>query len=170
MRELTAEQRFVEDFGLFLEQVGFPRIAGRILGLLLVNGVPMHLEQISAVLEVSRASVSTNTRLLIGVMLIEQRTQPGDRRTWFVVRPDAFRRRFGFIITQFASMSQLLDQGLAAVPPEREPARNLLEGAVEFHRFMVQEMIGISQRWDALHADLPDERWREIPPDPEESR
>ena len=60
--------------------------------------------------------------------------------------------------------------GLAAVPPEREPARNLLEGAVEFHRFMVQEMIGISQRWDALHADLPDERWREIPPDPEESR
>ena len=105
VRELTAEQRFVEDFGLFLEQVGFPRIAGRILGLLLVNGVPMHLEQISAVLEVSRASVSTNTRLLIGVMLIEQRTQPGDRRTWFVVRPDAFRRRFGFIITQFASMS-----------------------------------------------------------------
>ncbi|HNC94886.1 MAG TPA: hypothetical protein PKW90_02115 [Myxococcota bacterium] len=170
MRELSSEQRFVEDFGLFLEQVGFPRIAGRILGLLLVHGVPMHLEQIATILEVSRASVSTNTRLLIGVMLIEQRTQPGDRRTWFTVRPDAFRRRFGFIIAQFSSTTQLLDQGLAAVPPEREQARQLLEGAVEFHRFMVQEMIAMSQRWDALHGDPSDERWREISPDSEESR
>lgn len=170
MRELSAEQRFVEDFGLFLEQVGFPRIAGRILGLLLSHGVPMHLEQISGVLEVSRASVSTNTRLLIAVMLIEQRTQPGDRRTWFMVRPDAFRRRFGFIITQFSSMTQLLDQGLAAVAPEREQARQLLGDAVEFHRFMVQEMIAVSQRWDALHEDAAEGRWREIPTGSEESQ
>lgn len=130
----------------------------------------MHLDQITSALEVSRASVSTNTRLLVGTMLLEELAQPGDRRTWFSVRPDAFRRRFGFIITQFASLSELLQQGLDSLPPEREVARKRLGEAVEFHQFLVQELIGVSERWDSLKGDMPEGRWQEIPPDQEEGQ
>ena len=149
MLELTGEERFIEELGLFMETFGFSRIAGRVLGLLLMSGSPLHLDQIASRLKVSRASVSTNTRLLVTVQLIREEAIPGDRRTWFVVRPDAFQARIRFIISQLRVLSFILEKGREVAPPERPLARERLQDAVEFHEFMASEMEELSRKWES---------------------
>ncbi len=56
--------RFIEQMGLFAQTEGAPRIAGQILGYLLVEGDPRTLTQMAAELKISKASASTNARLL----------------------------------------------------------------------------------------------------------
>jgi DNA-binding transcriptional regulator GbsR (MarR family) len=55
---------FIERMGLALEADGLPRIAGRIFGLLLVSEDACSLDDLACDLKVSKASVSTNARML----------------------------------------------------------------------------------------------------------
>ena len=152
MDGLTPEEKFIEDFGIFLESVGFSRIAGRIIGLLLVKGDPMHLDQIANTLKVSRASISTNTRTLVAVQFLKEQARPGDRRTWFVVSPDAFMTRLDFMTLQFQAIQQLLSQGLSVVSEERPMARARLTEAIEFHKFLIDELQNALSRWHSRQA------------------
>lgn len=81
----AAAERFIERMGLASEGDGMPRISGRILGLLLLEGGPLGFEEIAERLQVSRGSVSTNTRLLEQRGIIERVTRPGDRRDYFQI-------------------------------------------------------------------------------------
>src|SRR5262249_15791681 len=72
--------RFIEDFGLSLASQGFSRTAGRLLGLILMLDDGGDLESLAAHLRVSRASVSTNSRLLESIGAIERHSVPGRRR------------------------------------------------------------------------------------------
>jgi DNA-binding transcriptional regulator GbsR (MarR family) len=73
-------ERFIEDFGLSLAAQGLPRTAGRLLGLILMLDDGGDLESLAAQLRVSRASISTNTRLLESIGAIERYSVPGQRR------------------------------------------------------------------------------------------
>ncbi|WP_163849326.1 GbsR/MarR family transcriptional regulator [Pseudooceanicola aestuarii] len=59
-----AEDRFIETLGLISQQEGAPRIAGRIVGYLVLAGEARSLTRIAQALGVSKASVSTNLRQL----------------------------------------------------------------------------------------------------------
>ncbi|MEM9557144.1 MAG: MarR family transcriptional regulator [Acidobacteriota bacterium] len=76
-------QSFVEAMGRDFEKESMPRIAGRVFGLLLLETGPHGLQQLAERLRVSRASVSTNTRLLEERGMIERVTLPGDRRDYY---------------------------------------------------------------------------------------
>lgn len=60
----TPMDRFIEQMGLFTQAEGAPRIAGQILGYLIVEGEPRTLTQMAEALKISKASASTNARLL----------------------------------------------------------------------------------------------------------
>ncbi len=79
--------RFIEQLGRLAEGEGLPRIAGRMLGSLMLNAESCSLEQLAVQLNVSRASISTNGRLLEGLGLIQRVTVPGDRRDYWQI-PD----------------------------------------------------------------------------------
>ena len=78
---------FVERAGLLGERDGLPRIAGRILGLLLVSPEPLALDAIAERLEVSKASVSTDARRLEERGLLERVGRPGDRKDYYQIAP-----------------------------------------------------------------------------------
>ncbi len=63
--------QFIENMGLHYEDYGFARIAGRIIGLLLVSPRPISSEEMAEALQVSRSSISTNLRTLMLADLIE---------------------------------------------------------------------------------------------------
>lgn len=84
----TKTADFVERMGMALEADGLPRIAGRIFGLLLVSEDCRSLNELAAELHVSKASVSTNARLLEQRGVLERDSRPSDRR-------DACRSRRG---------------------------------------------------------------------------
>ena len=78
------ELQFIEDFSLLMIQDRFPRLAGRILCLLLLKDPePLSAPQIGALLKASKGSVSTLLRQLLAAGLIEQKAIPGERREFY---------------------------------------------------------------------------------------
>ena len=72
-----AVQRFVEEVGLLWERDGLPRISGKIVALLIVEDREFDLEELADRLQVSRGSVSTNTRLLESHGVLRRTSRPG---------------------------------------------------------------------------------------------
>lgn len=80
---MSAQERFIEEMGLISQQHDGSRIAGRIIGLLTLEGRELSLQQISERLGVSRASVSTNARLLARRGTLRLTTRAGDRQDYY---------------------------------------------------------------------------------------
>lgn len=88
---LTAQESdFVEKMGTAAQDDGLPRIAGRIWGVLSILEDPQTADSLSKLLEVSRGSISINTRLLEGFEVIERRSVPGERKEFFAIRPNPY--------------------------------------------------------------------------------
>lgn len=81
---------FVEHMGRVAQGDGLPRIAGRIFGLLLLMDDPQTFAELAGKLQVSRGSISTNTRLLEQLGLIERIGRPGERQDYFQLRDDPY--------------------------------------------------------------------------------
>ena len=88
----AVRERFIEEQGLRSQDEGLPRIAGRMLGLLIFDGRPRSFGELATELKVSRASISTNARLLQTLGAIERTTVPGDRQDYFQLSEDPYAR------------------------------------------------------------------------------
>ena len=86
------QTRFIERSGLIAEREGFPRIAGRIFGLLLLSPGELSLDEIASRLAVSRASVSTDARRLVEAGIIERVGRIGDRKDYYQIAPTHYLR------------------------------------------------------------------------------
>jgi DNA-binding transcriptional regulator GbsR (MarR family) len=84
------EHQFVEKLAVAMETDGFPRIAGRIFGLLIISEGELSLDEIVEVLGECMASASSNTRLLEEISLIERTSRPADRRDYYRIVGDVF--------------------------------------------------------------------------------
>ena len=71
---------FIEQMGMITQQDGFPRIAGHILGYLIIEGEARSLGEITKALRISKGSASTNCRLLADKGAIERVGVIGSRQ------------------------------------------------------------------------------------------
>jgi len=88
----NAETDFIEGMGLILQGDGMPRIAGRLMGLFVLHGGPFSFTDLAERLEISRGSVSTNTRLLEDLGVIERVGVRGERQDFFRLAADPYAR------------------------------------------------------------------------------
>jgi DNA-binding transcriptional regulator GbsR (MarR family) len=90
MDQETGLHHFVAEIGLFFEAAGSTRMAGRMLGWLLVCDPPhQSAGQLAAALHASNGSISMTTRMLIQAGLVDRVSLRGDRRTYYRLRPHA---------------------------------------------------------------------------------
>ena len=137
-QKLTPElNKFIESLGRYFESYGIPRIGGRILGLLLIAHEPLSAEAISAILKVSRASVSTNFRLLSLVGLAEKVSFPADRTTYYIFPEAGFEKTVTVEIQSLADIKRLAEQGLNALP-SGDSARGRMEMLIQWSDFLSQ--------------------------------
>jgi DNA-binding transcriptional regulator GbsR (MarR family) len=80
--------RFVEQLGRLAEGEGLPRTAGRMMGVLMVCGSPLGIDDLATRLKVSRASISTNSRLLQSLSIADLVSEPGSRRDYLQISGD----------------------------------------------------------------------------------
>jgi DNA-binding transcriptional regulator GbsR (MarR family) len=147
-----AVQQFVERMGLMMEADGLPRSAGRIFGFLLLAESPFSLDEMAEKLQVSKASVSTNARLLEQAGLLERSSAPGDRRDFYRMRPDAWEQMLRVARRRWESMQAALAEGEASLPEEMTVARGRLAEAGRFHEFLLGEGDTLLARWRAGEA------------------
>ena len=113
-RDLT---HWVETLALQFAQIGgLPLIAGRIVGWLMVcEPAEQSAEQIAEAIGASRASLSTNLRLLAAAGMVAASTRRGDRTRYYRIDDRAWEATVRLQIAALGSFIQIADQGLALV-------------------------------------------------------
>jgi len=143
-----AERHFIEKVGITFEQLGFPRMGGRIIGWLLISASPQAtMGELTEALQASKSSMSSITRLLIQFNLIEVVSLPGVRRDYFRIRSDAWTNALHDRFLQATTFRSLADEGLALLegtPPER--SRRLQEMQL-MYAFLEREIPLLIERW-----------------------
>ena len=100
-----------------------PRIAGRLLGFLLIHGGEHALDDLAAQLQVSKASISTNARLLEQRGFIARVALPGDRRDFYRVVDAPWDQMFAVISEYLREMHALLEAAQTTLPLEDDTVR-----------------------------------------------
>lgn len=86
----TARADFIGKIGVIVQSEGLPRIAGRVLAMLLYDGQQVSFRQLADALQVSRRSVSSSVRMLESQRLIKRVAKVGDRQDYFQVVDNVF--------------------------------------------------------------------------------
>ncbi len=159
-RQLSAGvSDFVENTGMLLERYGLPRIGGRIMGLLMLDEEPLSLDDISRLLGVSRASVSTNLRMSEVSGLAKRVSRPGDRRDYYVGTEDMWMQ--GIKTSKQDSLVQMAEAARAALPkvPHSDTvARERLREIIDFSEFFIERMDQLMVDWEAYKSKMYSQR------------
>ncbi|MFC1913952.1 GbsR/MarR family transcriptional regulator [Chloroflexota bacterium] len=147
------EKRFVEEVGIVFEQTGLPKMAGRILGQLLVADPPYQsIGELAKELMASKGSISAMNRLLIGHGLVERFSLPGIRHDYFRIRPDACHHMIRRGLEDEVKMiRQLAERGLELLADKVPPTRKWLEDMLDVYVFLEKELPALVERWEQEH-------------------
>jgi DNA-binding transcriptional regulator GbsR (MarR family) len=147
MDERTAA--FIERMGLALELDGLPRIAGRIFGLLLVSEDCRSLDDLAAELRVSKASVSTNARLLEQRGVLERNSRPADRRDYYRVPADLFSHTMAQRLERWHRFHEAIGDARTSLPIRSRKVLARLEEYEAAYGFLSQAIREALARWRA---------------------
>ena len=142
--------RFIEHMGGYFESSGVPRIGGLILGLLILAHEALSAEEIASILKVSRASVSTNFRILAAAGLAEHFTSHADRRIYYVFPDTAWEQLMAMTIRRVVVFKQIVAEGLRALP-QQDAAHDRLVLANEYSDWQIEAIQRVMDEWRTRH-------------------
>lgn len=151
MGEQKALLEWVEQVAMYLARDGVPPIAGRVLGWLMVCDPPeQSAGQISAAIGASRASLTSNLRVLSSMGFLTSRTRPGERTVYYRMAEGAWAV---VVRRQIAGITSFLDitrKGLDLVGPDEGRAGRVREAHATF-----EWMAAVFDNAPPLHTDDP---------------
>lgn len=113
---ILEEKHFIEDIGLFFEQMGLPRMAGKILGVLLIADPPAQsITDIGNRLSASKSSISIMARLLVDRGLIERVASPLPRRDYYRFKPGGWILYLRSWLELMSALHQITERGMALI-------------------------------------------------------
>ncbi|HEV7366298.1 MAG TPA: MarR family transcriptional regulator [Gemmatimonadales bacterium] len=144
---------FIERMGLALEADGLPRIAGRIFGLLLVSEDARSLDDLARQLRVSKASVSTNARMLEQRAVLERISRPGDRRDYYRVPTNLFSHTMAQRVARWQRFHEAIGDARTSLPIRSAEVLERLEEYQEAYAYMSQVITEALAQWQATRGD-----------------
>ncbi|MFB7085148.1 GbsR/MarR family transcriptional regulator [Streptomyces sp. NPDC056296] len=139
--EAADNSQLIEDFGLRIGRaMGWPPMAGRLVGILMLSPDPMTLSELQQALGASKGSASEMTRLLMTNGTVDRVKLPGVRQAVYEWRADAW---VGCLQHQLDQTKQLLELAEAAqergryLPPAQQT--RLLDMRT-YYAFMVEQL------------------------------
>jgi predicted transcriptional regulator len=124
----------------FAEHYGLPPITGRILGWLMVCDPPEQSPaQIAAAINASRASLTTNMRLLIASGLVHRLTRAGGRTAYYRIDDDMWQKVIQRRIASMMSFSEIAKDG-AKLLGDDTPRAARIRAAHDFFEWMATLM------------------------------
>lgn len=138
---------FVERMALICEKEGMARGAGRIFGLLLVGGRPYSLDELAEKLQASKASVSTNCRMLEQLGMIQRASSLGDRRDFYRVESDPWEKMLRVAQGRWRDMVQVFAEASTTLPAAMAEGKRRVVEAEQFHRLLITECDRLLDHW-----------------------
>lgn len=105
----SATQDFIEQLGLIMQAEGFPRIAGQILGYLIMANEPRSLSQMTEALSISKGSASTNARLLEDKKAIRRVSPLGVRGDAYEANERPYLQMMTELLKRFHSNADVIE-------------------------------------------------------------
>ncbi|MDB6076712.1 MAG: hypothetical protein JWO82_459 [Akkermansiaceae bacterium] len=140
-------QEFIESMGLVFQDDGQPRIAGRILGFLTIRTEAHSLQELADALEVSRGSVSTNTRMLEQIGIVERIAKSGDRQGFYQLAPDGFSRVMRGAIQRMVKTRQIILKAQERIPRKTAAAQRNLDDMARFYDMTIDGMSELMRKY-----------------------
>jgi len=146
------EKHFIEDFGLLFEESGHPRMAGRILGCLLISDQPyLSSTELSEILQASKGSLSTMTRFLLQMGLIERVGLAGHRRDYFQIKSSAWTQLVRHAVYELSALRKMAERGLELMEGQDSEIKQRLQEARDLFSHMEREYPLLIERWEKEH-------------------
>lgn len=140
MSRTLEEKHFIEDLGLFFDQMGMPRMTGKVLGAIIISPeASLSLNDLCETLGASKSAVSVAARQLVSEGLLEPAPSPVPRRDYFRFRQGGWLALLQSRMEILAGLHSIADRGLS-IREEAEPAlRARLEEAHDVFEFVEKE-------------------------------
>ena len=148
-RDPVAERLWVEQLAMLFEQSnpGFPRTAGRVLGLMLVaDDATMTQAELAERLVVSQASVSPALRYLIDAGYVDRTRTPGVRSEQYRLREQSWSSILHGAVLSLEVLLRHLEGGLALPGPDLSAGRVQLARMAGVYRQIHELMVEVEQR------------------------
>jgi DNA-binding transcriptional regulator GbsR (MarR family) len=147
------ETHFVEDISLYFEQMGLPRTAGRVLGVLLISDPPAQsLTDLAGRLQASKSSISTTTRLLIEIGLVERVASPVPRQVFYRFKPGGWIVFVRQRLALWASLHEIAEHGLELLQDREPTLRERLREAHDLFSQIEEELPALLERVEERHT------------------
>ncbi|WP_136634906.1 GbsR/MarR family transcriptional regulator [Pseudooceanicola onchidii] len=149
----TPEDRFVETLGLIFQGEGMPPISGRILGQLALADRALSLTEIAETLQVSKASVSTNVRLLEAKGIAVREARPGSRQDHWRAEARMHRGVLESLSLRFRRNAERIDEIADSFDPGQARQRRKVEEFSDFYHKSSEFLSQWAQTLDAAPKD-----------------
>jgi hypothetical protein len=150
VRDEEALRQYVEKMARFLADWGFPRMAARVLLLMMAaDEESLTAAEIAERLSISPAAVSGAVRYLQQLELVVREPVPGSRRDRYHTPHDTWYQ--GALVKGglFGTLAELSAQGAEAAGGPSTPAGSRLAEMSEFYEFLQIEVSGLLDKWRA---------------------
>jgi DNA-binding transcriptional regulator GbsR (MarR family) len=142
-----AKTSFVEKLAICGEEDGLPRIAGRLIGFLMMHEQAYSLDDLAEALQISKASVSTNARMLEDKGILVRTSSPGDRRDYYEIAPGHFEKFFQNAQRKVQRFLDLVEEALVTLPSSERVPRHRLKESRLFYQFMLTQLAEYQVKW-----------------------
>lgn len=142
---------FIDTSGEMAERYGLTRVGGLLEGLLLLAREPLSLDEMAERLEVSKASVSTNIRLLERWKAVRRVFNRGDRKNYYELRGDLWDIETEIVTTILKDELERFGERLARWKSDLAEAE---EGDPDDREFLAKRLEEIDEYLDAIRHVL----------------
>lgn len=143
----TRTEELLHACSRFLENEGVPPLGGRIFGVLLLSGQTLTLDDLSARSAASKASASSNSRMLERMGLVERLSLPGDRRDHYRIASGGVAAPLALVLSRLTALTELYRLLAAADGPAPPEVRNRLRLDITFIDHLLQTFEALSREW-----------------------
>jgi DNA-binding transcriptional regulator GbsR (MarR family) len=149
-RDSAGAHQFIERLGRLAEGEGLPRTAGRMMGALILSPTPLGIDELANRLKVSRASISTNSRLLQSLSIASLVDRPGSRRDYLRISGDPCSSLLSLGLQRMQSMHGAIQEMRCVLDPSRfDELRTRLRRMERFYTEAIRGVEVVLAEWSA---------------------
>jgi DNA-binding transcriptional ArsR family regulator len=154
VRDEEGVRRFVERMAALLAEWGFPRMAARVLLVMMAaDEDSLTAAELAERLGASPAAISGAVRYLTQLRMVVREPVPGSRRDRYRMPNDVWYEVGIGEVPMFKTLHKLADEAVPTLGGPQTPAGARMARMRDFYQFMMNELPTLLDKWKAEHPD-----------------
>ncbi|GGG95813.1 hypothetical protein GCM10011416_11850 [Polaribacter pacificus] len=146
---MTKKEKYIEDVGLFYENYGLPKMAGRILGYLISSESDNNsFDDLKDSLKASKGSISGNVNLLLNQNMIERHMISGDRKSYYKIALNNLEKILESKVKSVTQFKIILEKGLQFDLSTDSLKKQNLNEILNYYEFLESEIPLLKIKWE----------------------